>query len=465
MISKLNVMDVLPVALKLRGQRVLLVGGGSVALRKGRLLTSAGARLDVLAPAIAPALLELVHQSEGVHHEAAYPADLVVRDYRLVIAATDCAEVNRQVFLDCEAEGVLVNSVDDPPHCRFIMPAIIDRSPLLISVVSNGKAPVLARQLRTQIEALLPQHLGELARFSGDWRQAAKATIPEPDTRRIFWENLYAGPIGELVRSGRRQQADALMPQALEAWQTPQGEVYLVGAGPGDPDLLTFKALRLMQQADVVVYDRLVSPPILDLVRRDAERIYVGKARANHTLPQQDINALLVSLAQSGQRVCRLKGGDPFIFGRGGEEIETLVAAGIAFQVVPGITAANGCSAYAGIPLTHRDYAQSVRFLTGHLKDGSPELPWSELIYEQQTLVLYMGLVGLPHICAQLIRHGQRPDMPVALVSKGTTAEQQVITGTLADIAEQVEQSGITAPTLTIIGEVVKLREKLKWFN
>ncbi|MEC7120981.1 MAG: siroheme synthase CysG, partial [Pseudomonadota bacterium] len=322
-----------------------------------------------------------------------------------------------------------------------------------------------ARQLRTKIESLVPAQYGELARFSGDWRPQVKATIAEPDTRRIFWENLYAGRIGEKILSGQRAQADQLMPQALQDWQTPKGEVYLVGAGPGDPDLLTFKALRLMQQADVVVYDRLVSKPILELVRRDAERIYVGKARSDHAVPQEGINALLVRLAQEGKRVCRLKGGDPFIFGRGGEEIEQLFAAGVPFQVVPGITAAAGCGAYAGIPLTHRDYAQSVRFLTGHLKEGSPELPWSELIYEHQTLVLYMGLVGLERITQQLIAHGLRADMPVALVSKGTTPDQQVLIGTVSDIAQQVEGSGIAAPTITIIGEVVRLRDRLRWFD
>lgn len=458
-------MDVLPIALKLRGQRCLLVGGGQIARRKARLLLSAGAVLDVLSPEILPDLQQNVQASGGLYRSESYPYVVDLRQYRLVIAATDNAVVNAQVFADCEALNVLVNSVDDPPHCRFIVPAIIDRSPLLVSITTNGNAPVLARQLRTKIESLVPAQYGELAKFSGDWRPQVKALIAEPDTRRIFWENLYAGHIGEKILSGQRELADQLMPQALQDWQTPKGEVYLVGAGPGDPDLLTFKALRLMQQADVVVYDRLVSKPIMDLVRRDAERIYVGKARADHAVPQEGINALLVRLAQEGKRVCRLKGGDPFIFGRGGEEIEQLFAAGVVFQVVPGVTAAAGCGAYAGIPLTHRDHAQSVRFLTGHLKEGSPELPWSELVYEHQTLVLYMGLVGLERITQQLIAHGLRPDMPVALVSKGTTPEQKVLVGTVADIAAKVEGSGIAAPTITIIGEVVKLRDQLRWFD
>lgn len=456
-------MDLLPVTLKLSKQRCLIVGGGSIAWRKAQLLADAGACIDVLAPAIEPQLKALVEKTQGQYLSAAYSENLELHHYRLVIAATNDARVNAQVFTDCEARNILVNSVDDPPHCRFMMPAIIDRSPLLISIATGGASPVLARQLRTQIEGILPARLGDLVAFSGQWRLAVKQKIANPDQRRVFWEKLYTSPVAEQVLAGNMEQANADMPEFIQSWQDPHGEVYLIGAGPGDPDLLTFKALRLMQQADIIVYDRLVSEPILNLCRRDAERIYVGKARSNHAVPQEGINALLVRLAQEGRRVCRLKGGDPFIFGRGGEEIEELFAAKVKFQVVPGITAASGCSAYAGIPLTHRDYAQSVRFLTGHLKQGSPELPWHELVYENQTLVLYMGLVGLEKICQQLIAYGQRPDMPVALVSKGTTPEQTVVVGTLANIASKVEGSGITAPTLTIIGEVVKLRDKLQW--
>lgn len=456
-------MDLLPITLKLTNQHCLIIGGGSIAYRKAVLLADAGAKIDVIAPEIDERLLQLVEKSAGKHFSAIYSQSALSHQYRLVIAATNDADVNAQVFQDCEAQNILVNSVDDIPHCRFMMPSIIDRSPLLVSIATGGASPVLARQLRTKIEGLIPTRLGDLAEFSGQWRKTIKENFPNPDQRRVFWEALYTSPINEKILAGSIEQANLDMPAFIETWQNPHGEVYLIGAGPGDPDLLTFKALRLMQQADVIVYDRLVSEPILNLCRRDADKIYVGKARSNHAVPQEGINALLVRLAQEGKRVCRLKGGDPFIFGRGGEEIEELFAADVKFQVVPGITAASGCSAYAGIPLTHRDYAQSVRFLTGHLKDGSPELPWSELIYENQTLVLYMGLVGLEKICAQLISHGQRADMPVALVSKGTTPEQVVVVGTLADIASKVEGSGITAPTLTIIGEVVKLREKLQW--
>ena len=456
-------MDIFPISLKLQQQPCLIVGGGHIAYRKALLLAKAGAVIDVIAPEIENDLLEIVRASQGQYVQAPFSPEIPLRDYRLVIAATNDKATNIQVFEACEAEKILVNSVDDPPHCRFMVPAIIDRSPLVVSIATNGTSPVLSRQIRTQLEATIPHGMGKLADFSGKWRAAVKAKIENPDERRIFWEELYASPLKEQVFNDNLVEADRLIEQALLQWKTPKGEVYLVGAGPGDPELLTLKALRLMQQADVVIYDRLVSPAIMDLCRRDAEKIYVGKARSNHSVPQEGINALLVEYAAQGKRVCRLKGGDPFIFGRGGEEIQELFAAGVAFQVVPGITAASGCSAYAGIPLTHRDYAQSVRFLTGHLKEGSPELPWNELVYENQTLVLYMGLVGLEKICAQLIAHGQCPDMPVALISKGTTPDQKVVVGTLADIASKVTEHHIQAPTLTIIGEVVKLREQLQW--
>ncbi|WP_180124228.1 siroheme synthase CysG [Acinetobacter sp. YH12097] len=462
-------MDIFPISLKLQQQPCLIVGGGRIAYRKAVLLAKAGAQLTVCSPEIEDDLLSLVNKTQGqylnsIYHESVYQENAIaLRQFRLVIAATNDKAVNQAVFEACEAENVLVNSVDDPPHCRFMVPAIIDRSPLVISVASNGTSPVLSRQIRTQLESSIPHGMGKLAEFSGQWRAAVKAKIVNPDERRIFWEDLYASPLKEQVFNDNLTEANRLIEQALLEWKQPKGEVYLVGAGPGDPELLTLKALRLMQQADVVIYDRLVSQPIMDLCRRDAEKIYVGKARSNHAVPQEGINALLVKYASEGKRVCRLKGGDPFIFGRGGEEIQELFAAGVAFQVVPGITAASGCSAYAGIPLTHRDYAQSVRFLTGHLKEGSPELPWNELVYQNQTLVLYMGLVGLEKICEKLIAHGQRPDMPVALVSKGTTPEQKVVVGTLADIASKVSEYQIQAPTLTIIGDVVSLREQLQW--
>jgi uroporphyrin-III C-methyltransferase/precorrin-2 dehydrogenase/sirohydrochlorin ferrochelatase len=458
-------MDYLPIFLNLHNQRCLVVGGGDVAARKVSMLLRAGAVVQVVAPSLVSSLREKLEAGQGSHRLGSYEAadlDGAV----LCVAATDDTAVNRQVSEDCRARGLPVNVVDNPALCSFVFPSIVDRSPLIVAVSSAGKSPVLARLLRARLESTIPAAYGRLAEICGEFRALAKHTFADTNARRAFWEHELQGQFAELVYSGREDEARAHLKKAFAAAQPAAvGEVYLVGAGPGDPDLLTFRALRLMQQADVVVHDRLVSQPILDLCRRDADFIYVGKARADHAVPQEDINKLLVRLAQEGKRVCRLKGGDPFIFGRGGEEIEELAEAGIPFQVVPGITAASGCAAYAGIPLTHRDHAQSVRFVTGHLKDGSPELPWAELIHEHQTLVLYMGLTGLEHICQQLIRHGMAADMPVALVSHGTTPKQQVVVGTLADIAGQVAGSGIHAPTLTIVGRVVELREKLNWFR
>ena len=458
-------MDYLPIFLNLRGERCLVVGGGDIALRKASMLLRAGARVQVVAPAVDPDLQAKLEEGGGSWRLGRYEAaDL--EGAVLAIAATDDPEVNQRVHDDCRARGLPVNVVDNPPLCSFIFPSIVDRSPLVVAVSSAGQSPVLARLLRARLETTIPAAYGRLSALCGEFRGLAKATFADTNARRAFWEHELQGRFAELVYAGREEEArDHLRAAFAKAEPTPVGEVYLVGAGPGDPDLLTFRALRLMQQADVVVYDRLVSQPILDLCRRDAHFIYVGKARADHALPQEDINQLLVRLAGEGKRVCRLKGGDPFIFGRGGEEIEELAAAGVPFQVVPGITAASGCSAYAGIPLTHRDYAQSVRFVTGHLRDGAPALPWQELIHEHQTLVLYMGLVGLAGICEQLMAHGMPADMPVALVSQGTTPRQKVVTGTVADIAGKVADSGIQAPTLTIIGRVVELREKLDWFR
>ena len=457
-------MDYLPVFFRIEQQACLVVGGGHIAKRKVSLLLKANAKVIVIALEVLPDLQDAVLKSGGEIIIAPYQASYL-EGKRLVIAATDKQELNKQVFDDCEARHIPVNVVDSPELCRFIFPSIIDRSPVVIAISSSGQSPVLARMLRTRLESTIPAAYGRLAEFVGKFRKQIQATLPDTSVRRAFWEKELQGRFAELVYNGRLDEAETHLQQALISNQPPSGEVYLVGAGPGDPDLLTFRALRLMQQADVVVYDRLVSKPILDLCRRDADMIYVGKARADHALPQEDINQLLVRLAKEGKRVCRLKGGDPFIFGRGGEEIEELAEAGIPFQVVPGITAASGCSAYAGIPLTHRDYAQSVRFVTGHLKDGTPNLPWSELIHEHQTLVLYMGLVSLKEICQQLITHGMRPEMPVALISHGTQPNQQVITGEIHNIAEKVVKSGIKAPTLTIIGEVVKLQDKLAWFG
>ena len=384
----------------------------------------------------------------------------------LVIAATDDEPLNARISAEAQALGIPVNVVDAPALCSVIFPAIVDRSPLIVAVSSGGDAPVLARLIRAKIETWIPATYGQLANLGKRFRERVKQLFPDVQQRRVFWEDVFQGQIAESVFAGKLEEGERLL-EARLAGAAPRalGEVYLVGAGPGDPDLLTFRALRLMQQADVVLYDRLVAPAIIDLCRRDAERIYVGKRRADHAVPQEQINQLLIDLAKQGKRVLRLKGGDPFIFGRGGEEIEQLAAKGVPFQVVPGITAASGCAAYAGIPLTHRDHAQSVRFVTGHLKDGSSNLPWQDLVSPGQTLVFYMGLVGLPGICAQLIAHGRSGATPAALVQQGTTQNQRVFTGTLATLPELVAAHEVHAPTLVIVGEVVTLRDKLAWFE
>jgi len=458
-------MDYLPLFHKLQGGRVLVVGGGEIALRKARLLADAGAALRVVAPDVDGQLAALAREGGGEVLVRGYRADDLV-GCRLVIAATDDSGLNAQVSADAQALSLPVNVVDAPALCTVIFPAIVDRSPLVVAVSSGGDAPVLARLIRAKLEAWIPSTYGELAGLAARFRDKVKALYPDVNQRRGFWETVFQGPIAERQLAGQGGEAEKLLQAMVDGAPVQQGgEVYLVGAGPGDPDLLTFRALRLMQQADVVLYDRLVAPAIIEMCRRDAERIYVGKRRADHAVPQDQINRLLVDLAQQGKRVLRLKGGDPFIFGRGGEEIEELAEHGIPFQVVPGITAASGCSAYGGIPLTHRDYAQSVRFVTGHLKDGTSNLPWNDLVAPAQTLVFYMGLVGLPTICAELIRHGRAASTPAALVQQGTTRNQRVFTGTLADLPALVAQHEVHAPTLVIVGEVVQLREKLAWFE
>ncbi|OEO25611.1 uroporphyrinogen-III C-methyltransferase [Pseudomonas sp. J237] len=458
-------MEYLPLFHKLQGRTVLVVGGGEVALRKARLLADAGATLRVVTLAIRDDMRQMLESVHGELRLRGYQAD-DLEGVVLVIAATDDEPLNQQISEQAQARGVPVNVVDAPKLCSVIFPAIVDRSPLIVAVSSGGDAPVLARLMRAKIETWIPATYGHLAGLAKQFRAQVKSLFPNVQQRRVFWEDVFQGQVAESVFAGKLDEGKRLLTEKI-AGAAPRmlGEVYLVGAGPGDPDLLTFRALRLMQQADVVLYDRLVAPAIIELCRRDAERIYVGKQRADHALPQDQINQRLVALAKEGKRVLRLKGGDPFIFGRGGEEIEELAAHGIPFQVVPGITAASGCAAYAGIPLTHRDYAQSVRFVTGHLKNGSCDLPWRELSAPSQTLVFYMGLVGLPVICQELIAHGRAASTPAALIQQGTTQTQRVFTGTLADLPALVAEHEVHAPTLVIIGEVVQLREKLAWFE
>ncbi len=447
----------------------MVVGAGRVAARKLRRLIDCGARVELIAPSIDDSVAGLL---------ATAPADAVIQRQRsfrdddldgaaLVFAASDDAALNARIAALCDVRNILVNVASDAARGSFSVPAVVERGPLRVALSSG--APAVTRLLRTRLEALLPAGWGRLAAVVGGARPRVRTALPSPSARQRFWERLLHSPFTELALTGREAAARDLLDAALANGEAAAaascGEVYLVGAGPGDPDLLTFRALRLMQQADVVVYDRLVSQPILDLLPAGTERIYAGKRRAEHSIPQEGINALLTRLAQQGRRVLRLKGGDPFIFGRGGEEIETLMAAGVSFQVVPGITAASGCASYAGIPLTHRDHAQVCVFATGHLRDGSVDLDWPRLARPRQTLVFYMGLQGLAEICRQLIAHGLAKDTPAALVQRGTTPEQRVLAGNLDDLPARVAAAPVSAPTLIIVGGVVTLRERLSWFE
>jgi uroporphyrin-III C-methyltransferase/precorrin-2 dehydrogenase/sirohydrochlorin ferrochelatase len=458
-------MNYLPIFIDIKQKPCLVVGGGDIALRKINLLLKANAAITCVSKECCDGIEKLVKDNKITRIEKAFEATDINAQV-LIVSATDDSALNEQVSELAKAANIPVNVVDSPDLCSFIMPSIVDRSPIVIAISSAGKAPVLARLIRAKLESTIPHAYGKLAELAGNFRDQVKAKFNNIEDRRYFWEKTFSGIVAEKVFSGKVDEAKADLQAQLDgSTDSGVGEVYLVGGGPGDPDLLTFKALRLMQQADVILYDRLVSDGVMELVRRDAELIYVGKERDNHAVPQGDINQLLVDLAKQGRRVCRLKGGDPFIFGRGGEEIETLAENNIPFQVVPGITAASGCSAYSGIPLTHRDYSQSCRFVTGHLKDGSMNLPWNELAVEQQTIVFYMALVGARHLSEQLISHGMRGDMPVALIEKGTTPDHQVYVTTLSELPDLVENTTIHAPTLIIVGEVVKLREKLNWFD
>ena len=455
-------MDHLPIFCQLRNRDCLLVGGGDVAERKARLLLEAGARLTVNALDFAPQFIVWAEQGMVTLSPGEFNESLLDTCW-LTIAATDNDAVNQQVIAACESRRIFCNVVDAPKAASFIMPSIIDRSPLMVAVSSGGTSPVLARLLREKLESILPQHLGQVAHYAGRLRARVKKQFATVSERRRFWEKFFVND--RLAQSLANQDAQAVEETTGQLFSEPldhRGEVVLVGAGPGDAGLLTLKGLQQIQQADIVVYDRLVSDEFMNLVRRDADRVFVGNRAGYHCVPQEEINQILLREAQKGKRVVRLKGGDPFIFGRGGEELETLCNAGIPFSVVPGITAASGCSAYAGIPLTHRDYAQSVRLVTGHLKTGS-ELEWHNLAAEKQTLVFYMGLNQAATIQAKLLEHGMAPSMPVALVENGTSIKQRVVDGELIRLAELAQQ--VESPALIIVGHVVALREKLNWFS
>lgn len=459
-------MQALPIFFNIKNRLCVVIGGGDVATRKVSMLLKASAAITLYSPEICHELQGMV--DEGIiKYVKTHFSPNQINDACMVIAATDDENINIAVSEAAKARNIPVNVVDAPHLCTFTMGSIIDRTPVVIAISSEGNAPVLARYIRAKIETMLPATYGRIADIAGEFRELVKTKFATTQARRIFWEGVLQGSFVERVLSGQEQAAREQLANLIHVADASknQGEVFLVGGGPGDPDLLTFRALRLMQQCDVCVYDKLVSPEVMELVRRDAELIYVGKSRDQHTMPQEEINELLAKLALQGKRVLRLKGGDPFIFGRGGEEIETLMAHGVPFQVVPGITAANGVSSYAGIPLTHRDYAQACLFITGHLKEGNLDLDWTAMSRPRQTVVIYMGLVGLSEICEKLIEHGVSANMPVAVVQQGTTQRQRVVTATLADLAHKVETAGMKPPCLTIIGEVVKLRDKLNWFN
>lgn len=456
-------MDYLPIFCRLDNKPVLLVGGGEVAERKARLLLDAGAQLTVVAPELDPELAELAANGNIEWLAGEFVPEQLAGKW-LVVAATDRREVNALVYQSANQARIFANVVDDPKRSSFIMPSIIDRSPLMVAISSGGKAPVLARLLREKLEALLPQHLGAVAAFAGSLRERVKARFASMGERRRFWERLLgADRLGQALARGDSASANQLADSLFADESQTGGEVVLVGAGPGDPGLLTLHALRQMQQADVVVYDRLVSDEVMALVRRDAKRIFVGKQAGHHCVPQEGINQLLLEEAKKGQRVVRLKGGDPFIFGRGGEELETLVGTGIGFQVVPGITAASGCAAYAGIPLTHRDHAQSVRFVTAHGKGGARDLDWPLLAKDKQTLVFYMGLSSCATIREQLLAHGKASNTPVALIERGTQPCQRVIRGTLDELPALAV--GVESPALIMVGSVVTMADRLAWFG
>jgi len=455
--------------MELSKQSILLIGGGEVAERKLDLLLKANASVTIVSPEFTSYIEELfVNKNINPIKDYYDIKYLTSASFAFVIAATNDESLNEQIAKDANDNKILVNVVDKPKICDFIFPSILERGPITVAVSTGGASPVLARMLRTKLETMIPGAYGRLAKIVSENRIPVRKKLVNSKSNGIFWEQMLNGKFLELVLSGQDEEAVKFLNIEIDNFDEQkkgEGEVYLVGAGPGDPDLLTFRALRLMQQADVALYDRLVHPSIIDLIRRDAEKIYVGKQRDNHTVRQEEINELLVKYAKEGKRVLRLKGGDPFIFGRGGEEIDSLVDNNISFQVVPGITSASGCSAYSGIPLTHRDHAQSCIFVTGHLKKGKLDLNWEKLIQPNQTIVFYMGLVSIDIICSQLIKFGLDPKTPCALVEQGTTRNQKVYASTVDEMNNLVKKEKPSAPTIFIIGHVVTLREKLNWYK
>lgn len=455
-------MDYLPLFAGLKNRPVLVIGGGEIAARKIMFLRRAGASVQVVAEALSQEIAGLVARQE-IQWRAREFEERQIDDVFLVIAATEDDALNQRVSAAANARYRLVNVVDNQPLCSAVFPSIVDRSPLLIAIFSGGTAPVLSKLIREKIEALLPTHLGRVAEAASEWRQRIKTHLSTTAARRRFWERVFNGRFASLMLAGNRAAADKALEEELYQPEKRPGEIILVGAGPGDAGLLTLRGLQAVQQADVVFYDYLVTPEVRELVRRDAEMICVGKRAGEHSVPQHQTNQMLVDAARQGKTVVRLKGGDPFIFGRGGEELQAAAAAGIPFQVVPGVTAAAGATAYAGIPLTHRDYAQSVTFVTGHYKADSDSLDWSLLAQSRQTLAIYMGTMKAAEISAQLIAHGRDRDTPVAVISRGTRADQQTTTGTLQQLERLAKDAPM--PALLVVGEVVQLHQQLAWFQ
>jgi len=466
-------MDWFPIFLALHGSSALVVGGGVVALRKTRQLLEAGCRVSVVAPRCDPEFRPLISEERVCWLAARFEPGMVF-GHRLVIAATDDADLNRLVAASANRFGVLVNVVDDPALCGFIIPAVVDRSPLVIAVGTGGRAPILARQVKAYLEAMLPGALGRLADFMGEWRAKVRRDVSRSGERRRLWERVASGPVAEHLFAGRNAEAHRLMAKMVNVAggvsgdggdsRPIEGEVYIVGAGPGDPELLTLRALRLMQQCDVALYDRLVPEEILALVRREADRIDVGKRCGGRGWSQEEIHQAMIRLARDGKRVLRLKGGDPLIFGRGGEEMEALARAGVAYQVVPGITAASGCAAYAGIPLTHRNHAHSCVFVSGH-DVKTVEYDWQRLAAPGQTVVFYMALAQIGTICRKLRRHGLPDTTPAALIANGTTPEQEIVRGTIETLGNIAAARRPRPPALLIVGEVAGVSERLGWFH
>lgn len=458
-------MKYFPAFLDLKGQPCLVVGGGEPATRKVRLLLKAGAKVTLAAPKVVTEIADLAAEGALNLVQRGFVAG-DVRGRRAVIGATGLDEVDARVAEAAHRAGVPVNVVDRPDLSSFIVPAIVDRDSVVIGISTGGAAPVLARRLRARIEAVLPARLGHLARFAESFRGSVKALIPDPLNRLRFWENFFDGPVSADILRGREPAAREQMLRLVNRssnqpspGEEAEGMVHIVGAGPGDPDLLTLRALRLMERADVVIYDKLVGPDVLDYLRRDATRIYVGKSRGRHAKTQDEINALMLAQAQAGKCVLRLKGGDPLVFGRGGEEVDFLRRHGIRTEIVPGITAATGCAAAAGIPLTHRDHASVAVFVTGHGRDGEPDLDWAALAAARQTLVIYMGVATAGRISGRLIEHGLTPSTPVAVVENGTLDSQRTVTGKLGDLAALVRDNGIRGPAVIIIGDVAALAD------